>query len=210
MRNFAMVLLGVLLGVLAFGGVRYMAAPPLEHAEPIHYHANFHLFLEGERVRFQEQRYMEDLATCRVDASLLSPADRVHLHQMIDDVVHVHAPGVTWGHFLTVLGYAVGEGVIVDDDGGIHAGSGGNQLTFVVNGQRASSLANLEVRSLDRVLIYHGPESTDPDSLDALHARVPDNADDYNASHQDGVGCTAGAHDEEEGRLDRLRRAFWF
>jgi len=209
MRTTAAVLAGVVAGVLAFGGVRYLATPPVEHAEPVHYHANFAIYLDGERVRFQDPRYMEDIASCRLDASMVSPRDRVHLHQMIDDVAHAHAAGVTWGHFLANLGYAIGDGVIVDDEGRIFTEGDGDDLTFILNGDHVPSIANLEVVTLDRLLIHHGPADTPADSLEALFADVPSNADAFNESHLDGVGCTGG-HVAEETTADRLRRAFWF
>lgn len=209
MRTTAAVLAGIFGGVLAFGVVRYVASPPIEHAEPLHYHANFAIYLDGERVRFQDPRYMEDIASCRLDPSLVSPLDRVHLHQMIDDVVHAHAAGVTWGHFLANLGYAIGDGAIVDDEGRLFAEGAGDRLTFILNGAPVPSIANRAIASLDRLLIHHGPADIPDDSLAALFEDVPANADAFNESHLDGVGCTSG-HVADETAADRLRRAFWF
>ncbi len=202
-------LAGILVGILALGAARFIALPELVHDEPVHYHANFVLYLNGERVRLQDQRYMQDVASCRVDPTLLSPQDRVHLHQMIDDVVHVHASGVTWGHFFANLGYVLSDDFVVTDSGVRHSAGDGQQLTFVLNGRRAPSIANQEIRSLDRLLVYQGPASTPAEELDRLFATVPDNAQVFNESHQDGAGCTAGEH-QPETTSERLRRAFWF
>lgn len=200
---------GVVVGVVALGAARFFALPEPVHDEPAHYHANFVLYLDGERVRLQDERYMQDIATCRVDASLVSPQDRVHLHQLIDDVVHVHAAGVTWGHFFANLGWLVGDDLVVTDSGQRHSGGDGRQLTFVLNGARVPSIANREIGSLDRLLVYHGPAGTSAEDLDRLFETVPESADAFNQSHQDGPGCTAAEH-QPETTTDRLRRAFWF
>ncbi len=202
-------LVGVVLGVLALGAARFVALPEPEHDEPIHYHANFALYVDGERVHFQDPRYMEDIASCRLDPALVSPRDRVHMHQMIDDVVHVHAGGVAWSHFFANLGYLLGDDVLYDDSGEAHATGDGRQLTFILNGQRAPAIANQEVRSLDRLLLYHGPADVSADSIQGLFDRVADNAAAFNESHLDGPGCTTEQHGPET-TADRLRRAFWF
>ncbi|HSM36440.1 MAG TPA: hypothetical protein VK837_08605 [Longimicrobiales bacterium] len=209
MRITLSILAGAALGILAFGLVRYAAAPEPVHDEPVHYHANFALYLDGERVRFQEERYMEDIATCRLDAGMLGPRDRVHMHQMNDEVVHVHAAGVTWGHFLANLGFAIGEGAIVDEAGVVHAAGPERRLSFVLNGERVPSIANREIVSLDRLLVYQGPTDATDAELEEMFEAIPASADAYNASHQDGVGCTSGEAPEET-PADRLRRAFWF
>ena len=208
MRATVFLLAGVVLGVLALGAVRFVALPEAVPDEPVHHHANFALYLDGERVRLQDPRYMQDIASCSMDASMASPHDRVHLHQLIDDVVHVHAPGVTWGHFFANLGYLLGDDILVTDAGRHHSADA-QQIVFVLNGARVPSIANLEIRSLDRLLVYHGPASTPSETIEALFEAVPANADAFNESHDDGPGCTAG-HVEEDSRIDRLRRAFWF
>lgn len=209
MRTSLIFLAGLGVGALALAAVRLAALPPLEHDDPVHYHANFLVYLDGERVRFQDARYMQDLASCRLDAALLGPQDRAHLHQGIDDVVHVHASGVTWGHFFANLGFALADGLIVDDEGRRFSADSGHVVRVLINGQRAPSLPNREIVSLDRMLLYHGPANVSDDSIAALFEDVPQNADDFNASHSDGVGCTAGdVHEETFG--ERVRRAIWF
>ena len=48
---------GTLIGILVLGTARFALAPP-EH--PVHYHANFAVFIAGERLDLSGDRYMED------------------------------------------------------------------------------------------------------------------------------------------------------
>ncbi|MEN8374302.1 MAG: hypothetical protein ABFS34_02510 [Gemmatimonadota bacterium] len=210
MKSTTMFLGGLAIGIVGLGAARYAAMPPAETDEPIHYHANLVVYLDGERVRFQDELYMQDLASCRLDPTMLSTYDRVHFHQMIDDVVHTHDSGVAWGHFFSNLGYTVGDDVVVDDEGERFVDGDGQELVFVLNGSGVPSIANREIRSLDRLLVHHGPADVDPALIDARFDEVPDNAQAFNESHQDGLGCTSGEEHEEETALTRLRRAFWF
>lgn len=197
MRGF---LLGVAVGILAFGLIRFAASP---WPDPVHYHANWALFIDGERVDLSADRYMEDVDAC-VGGERLLPSQRVHMHEGIDHVVHVHDDGVTWGHFLTNLGFTLGHGTLVTDTGRRLAVEEGRNLTFVLNGFAVPNISNRLVESGDRLAISYGAE-TPEEVRGKQFPQVPDDAEEYN-ERQDPAGC---AGRDEAGFFERLRRAFW-
>lgn len=202
MRALLLVLAGIVLGAAALGAARLVALPP---PPVVHHHANWALVLDGERVDLTSAEYMEDVAACRADAALVAPEERAHMHANDHDAVHVHANGVTWGHFLANIGYALNARHLVTDAGRVVADSAGHTLKFVVNREPVRALHNRLIRSEDRVLISYGPETVD-EVVRTQFPRVASTAARLNAL-PDPATCS-GPTAEPFG--DRLRRAFWF
>lgn len=195
------VLLGFVLGVLALGAARFLFSP---WPDPVHYHANWAVFSDGQRLDLSGDHLMEDVAACTAGETI-APEQRVHMHNGEDQVVHVHHDGVTWGHFLANLGWSIGDDWILADDGTRLGNEGERQLTFVVNGFVVPSVRDRLIASGDRLLISWGPQSPE-EALAELFPRVADDAAEYNV-RQDPAGC-AGSHAALPFG-ERLRRAFW-
>lgn len=197
-RSATLFLLGLLAGVFLLGLARFLATP---WPDPPHYHANWAIFIEGERLDLSADEYMEDVAAC---GSALTPEQRVHMHNGEDAVVHVHDDGVSWSHLLANLGVAAGDDYLILPDGRRLSAEDGATISFVVNGFPVTEIGNRLIASGDRLLISYGSASAD-ELLRGQFAAVPSNAHEYNM-RQDPAGC-AGA--QEAGTLERLRRAFW-
>ncbi|MFW6089519.1 MAG: hypothetical protein ACODAB_07190, partial [Gemmatimonadota bacterium] len=182
MRTFA---IGVVFGWLIFAGLRFALTP---WQQPPHYHANWALYIDGDRLDLSDERYMQDASVCVAGADVQA-FERVHMHEGVDDVVHVHHRGVTWGHFLSVLGFGLGADYLVTDDGRrLFDDQDGRTLKFVVNGFEVAQVHDRLIRSGDRLLISYGPESTD-EVVEEQFPRVASNAEEYNARY-DPTGCS--------------------
>lgn len=192
--------LGILLGVGALGAVRFAATP---WQEEVHYHANWAVFADGERIDLSGDRYMEDVGACVAGGDVL-PTQRVHMHNNEQDVVHVHHGGVTWGHFLANLGFVPGDDFLVLGDGRRLEEGEGRTLKFIVNGFAVSDIRNRIIESGDRLLISYGPETLE-EAADRQYGRVADNAERYNEL-QDPASCSGST---EPTFRERLLRAFW-
>jgi len=193
---------GVLLGVLALGLARLMAMP--EHEE-VHYHANWALWIAGERVDLTHDRYMEDVGACQVDPAQMTAESRVHMHDNNHDVIHVHHAGASWGHLLQNLGWGIGAGWIVTNRGEVLRDGDGYRITFILNGMDVPPAHDRVIRPGDRLLLSWGTE----DPADLVRERFPlvaDNAPEYDEGYDPG-GC--GGHTPET-LGERVRRAFWF
>ena len=194
---------GLVAGVALLGAARFVALP-----EPaaVHYHANWAVMLNGARLDLSGDRYMEDVASCYASGTNnIAPRERVHMHGNDADAVHVHAPGVTWGHFLANLGFGIGDDYLVTDDGARYVTGPADTLRFIVNGQPVPSIRNRLIVSGDRLLVSYGPEPVD-EVLRTGFPRVASTAERLN-SLPDPASCSGPAH---ETTGDRLRRAFWF
>jgi hypothetical protein len=194
-------LAGIALGALGLGLVRFVALPP---DEPIHFHANWALWLEGERVDFSDDRYMENVSACLAADSGITGRGRVHLHENNADVIHVHHEGVTWAHLLQNLGWAIGPDWLLTDRQELHRNGDGARLTFVVNGLSVPPAHDRLIRPGDRMLISFGDEPSDALLRDRF-TTVAGSAAEFDESF-DPAGC-AGQAPETLGQ--RLRRAFW-
>lgn len=149
------------------------------HSETVHLHADFAVYLNGERFNFAQEKYMTESKT---DASR-----RVHLHDLDGNVIHVHAAGVTLGEFFESIGmklettWATETMCLTLDDGtpycapiwGCHPQNGTGEticvdpgpdspvLHIVVNGQTVEANEDYVLKDLDRVLVSYAKISDD-------------------------------------------------
>jgi hypothetical protein len=199
---FPLLLAGAVSGVLLFGVARLAFVPEHEH---VHFHANFAMVVDGQRFDFSPPRYMQDVAACQADPARIAPEQRVHLHNSDPDVVHVHHAGVTWGHFLTNLGFGTGDGYLVTDDGTWHRTEGERTLRFVMNGHPVPDVHNRLIRPGDRLLISHGPEDAE-EVVEQHFSQVASNAPAFDTL-PDPAGCSGP---QQQPWSDRIKQAFWF
>ena len=194
--------LGLVVGALGFGLVRLVSLPPLD---PIHYHANWALWVDGKRVDLSGDRYMEDVAACSSDASNITAPQRVHLHENNPDVVHIHHGGATWGHLLQNLGWGIGSDWLFTDEGELYGEGDGRRLTFVLNGFAVLPASSRVIQAGDRMLISFS--ELDPDVL--VRNQFPSvaaNAPEFDTGF-DPAGCQGNI---AETLGERIRRALWF
>jgi hypothetical protein len=155
-------------------------------ADDVHFHANFAVFLQGKLVDMSDKSYMEELQTCLKPTKEQSPRDRAHQHEGVGGLIHVHAPGVTWGHFFANIGWNFGEGYIVDRASVFYKTQKEFKVRYILNGALVFDPFNQPIFSKDRLLIDYSRD------IDAVvlerYKRVPTSADEAN-SKQDPATC---------------------
>lgn len=150
-------------------------------SQTVHYHANFAVFLDGQASDFSLAKYMEPVQLCSVGhASQVTPQQRVHLHEGVGVLVHVHSANVTWGDLFANLGWAVSDRAIVTDAGTAHVADAGRAVTAILNGQPVTDVASRFIRSEDRLLLSYGSEAAD--ELQKRFADIPSTAVEANAT----------------------------
>jgi hypothetical protein len=193
---------GIALGVLGLGVARFVWVPP---PEATHSHANWAIYVQGERVDLTDRRYMEEISSCYTVDGEVTPQSRVHMHEGNHDVLHVHHLGATWGHLAGNLGIGLGEGYLILDDGTrIFDGEGG-RFTYILNGRALTAVHNELIASEDRLLISFGSESLDELAGDRF-GQVATTAGEYNL-REDPATCSGSS--EPLGAWDRIKLAFW-
>ncbi len=123
----------------------------------VHYHANFALYVNGVRDQFKGPGFYEEVSSCH-DDNTDDPHERAHMHGSVNDVIHVHARGVTWQQFFANLGYTLGDTALVTGNG-TYVNSSVSKLSFILNGKSVDSIANSKIGDQDVLLINYGKDS---------------------------------------------------
>ena len=181
-----------LLGAVWFVMVRAV----LIDASGPHFHANFALYFGDEKEAFEEGIYYEEVASCGSD--VIDPKTRVHLHDFVSDVVHVHDVRATWGNFFENLGFTLGNNVLYAHTNTYVDGEAG-KLVFMLNGKVVQSIANRPIESEDTLLIYYGDATSDV--LDARYQQIVQSAAEYNQK-ADPSACSGS---QTVGYWDRIK-----
>lgn len=191
------ILCGFLIGLVTFFSIRFALAKN----EVVHYHANLAVYINGEREKFDNFTYYEEIASCE-GTDHDNPKSRVHLHGNVNSVVHVHDNAVTWGALFANLGYTLGDSLIKTDKSLYVDGQDGKELSFTLNGQKVKTAANRVIQSEDVMLISYG----DPLTTDRAkeYASIKQDAGEYNAK-QDPSSCQGS---EPLTLQERLKKAF--
>jgi len=150
--------------------------PGCELRQPIHEHADFAVFIRGERLDFSDDRFVST-----EDKEL---SENVHIHNPRHTVVHIHRESTTWDEFFRSLGFQLNDpsllGVTPETtflkmpDGTTYSASTTETFKFYVNGVKVDGIASYNISDLDRVLISFGSE-TEEEVLAQL-AQVTDEA----------------------------------
>ena len=185
-------LLSALFGAIWFVLIRAVTID----ANGPHYHANFALFINGEREPFAEGTFYEEVAACGGEEN--DPLARVHLHDQISDVVHVHDASATWGNFFENLGFTLGNNVMYAR-ATTYVNSDDARLSFVLNGEQVRSIAAKTIQDEDVLLVSYGTENSE--ELMAQYDQITQNASEYNAV-ADPAAC---AGTQYIGYFDRIK-----
>lgn len=177
----------MLLGALIVLAVRFVVYTP----DRVHYHANFAVYINGLRESFNDPQYYEEVAACKAGTNI-TPADRAHMHDKVNDVVHVHDHAVTWGQFFDNLGWYIGPDFIEKPDGTMYISSGQSRLHLMINGQDYTDLTaitNMLIKDKSRVLISYG--DIDTTTLNQEYRTIATTAAKYDTGH-DPKSCSGG------------------
>lgn len=192
-------ILGFALGIIGIALVRFVM---LEPPPVTHFHANFSVFVSGKRWDFSKEKYMEDVEKCKPEFALQTPQERVHLHNLEGDVVHIHSKGVTWGHFFSNLGFSFASSHLMTDEGRLLLSNNKNSLKFVLNGEKIDSPFNRLISNEDRLLISYGPENMK--TIEKIQwPLVPESAKNHNEEKDPG-SCSGNVLPWNE----RLKKSF--
>lgn len=145
---------------------------------PPHFHANFALYIEWERIDFSGDNFMEDVAGCGL-GDMMFPKDRVHLHENNPDTIHIHAQWVSWGHFFANNDILFSDSFIALPDGRILTPDENNSISFLLNWEIINDVYNDLIKSEDALVIAYGRD-------DIKELFVSDNAGEYNNTYDPG------------------------
>lgn len=176
----------------------------LDYATGVHYHADFQIYIQGEPLLLDNPSYYEEDTACNV-GNQTHPTSRVHLHDQIPHVIHIHDEAATYSHLMSNLGFNLSNKVLQTRDK-INIDQQGGRLRFILNGQPVFDIANKVIRNEDVLLIDFSN-----DNLDVLKERynnIERGAAEANLS-QDPAGC-ATSSSSSKSHWQRLKDVFSF
>ena len=185
--NLMQVAIGIIIGILVFSTIRFIAYTPPKHT---HYHANLAVYIDGQREKFESPFYYEEVTVCNLDAES-EPEHRVHMHGNVNDLIHVHADAVTWGNFFQNIGWNIGKNYI-DNTKQIFQNDADKKLIFMINGEVVVDITTRVIGNTDKLLVNYGSESKD--ELKQRSDSVASSAKQANET-QDPASCS-GSHEE--------------
>lgn len=179
----------LLVGVAFIAGAFWVVALRFVtiRSDAVHYHANFAVYVKGERLELDSPLYYEEVQACG-GVEVDNPKIRTHMHNQVSDVVHVHDNGVTWGHFFANIGMTNGDSIFRIDNNRF-VDSDKTPITFILNGEKVDSTSNVVIKSEDKLLVSIG--TTDELKLQEQYASISDTAEEYNGTY-DPSGCSGG------------------
>lgn len=182
-RTLLIILISFLAGAFWLFAMRFVLIKNNE----VHYHANFAVFIEGQRVPFDNPLYYEEVQSCG-GPDFGNPKIRVHMHDMVNHVAHVHDNGATWGHFFANLGMTAGD-VLFRYDDVIYIKDEQTDIRYMLNDQEVETIANRTIKSEDVLLVSIG-KPTD-DDMKNEYGQIEKDAGEYN-KRNDPSACTGG------------------
>ena len=190
---------GLMLGAVAILGIRFFSYQP----ETVHYHANFAVYVNGRQELFKGMQYYEETAakSCTLEVAK-DAAERAHMHDNVNSVVHVEDHLVTWGHFFQNLGYGIGDNYLKTADQ-VYLSDDQNHLTFILNGKKVNNIANTIIGDQDKLLVSYGTDSGD--QLQKQYDGIQNKAKKYD-EQQDPASCS-GSHVKVD-TSERLKHLF--
>ena len=171
--------------------------------EVVHYHANFAVYINGTREEFKGTKYYSEIEMCTLNNTVL-PSERAHMHDNVNNVVHVEDHAVTWGQFFTNLGWTLGPNFIASPDGVIYAENSNTKLHIILNGQDytgISSVQNTVIRDTDKLLVNYGNE--DASVLKQQFSNIPATAKKYDIT-KDPASCSGNHTTTTKDRIMHL------
>lgn len=190
-------LFGVLMGVLLILGIRFVAYKPDVET---HYHANFAVYINGERELFSNPLIYEEISSCKVETvEVMTPSERAHLHDEVNDVVHVEDEAVTWGNFFQNIGWHANSRYL-DTSTKILENNETSKVTFILNGEEVNDPTSRVIESKDRLLVSYGSNSKE--ELQKQYDTIATTAEKYNTT-KDPASCSGGHSDG--GFKDRMK-----
>ncbi len=195
-----LVLAGAVLGALVIVAIRFATYNPVR----VHYHANFAVYINGQREEFKGTQYYQEVAVCSNTNDITLPQQRAHMHDNINSVVHVHDHAATWGQFFENLGWFVGPNFIQTADGTLYTENGNNKLHILINGQDYTDLTpitNMVIQDKSRLLVSFGNISDA--EVQQEYSNVPSTAARYDVE-KDPASCSGGENVSTSDRLHHL------
>ena len=158
MKTKSLIIFGLIIFVIALLGYLVFSGPQIGAVDSDHSHANFLVFINGEKMNFALPQYMVKVR-------------EVHIEDMNGVTIHKHTTGVTLGYFFKTLGFKFNEECFVTDEKEKFCTEEDKKLNFYVNGNKNSEYGDYDIVDGEKYLISYGSGSNESiqEQLDELN-----------------------------------------
>lgn len=118
-----------------------------------HIHADILMIINDEIIDTSDPKYMSSIE------QILHPD--AHFHDTSDDIMHLHAEGISLAEFYNSLGFTLTDTCISIPDNAAYCTNETSALILFVNGTSTTTIANYVPNDNDRILIYYGAPDAD-------------------------------------------------
>lgn len=136
---------------------------PAVNPDPNHTHADFAIYLEGEKLDFSSPEYMSESEGEETDEDHEAHGHKhhpyLHLHDGIGHVIHQHKPDLAFGEFLSSLGFTMTQQCLTLDSGVMVCPEGSKKWQMFVNGQEHPLDPEFHFKDRDKILLTYGTSS---------------------------------------------------
>lgn len=108
----------------------------------VHWHADFSVTINGNRIDFNKQKYMVQ-------------SEYVHLERGDGTTIHKHATGVTLADFFESIGWELTDECLRTDTGDEYCSGDGGELRIVVNGDEIDAPGEYKIRDGDQIRVVY-------------------------------------------------------
>lgn len=152
LSDLAPVFMAIGFTALFLGFAKLSSASPAVNPDPNHTHADFAVFIDGERIDFSQEKYMS------TDTNPKHPY--THVHDGNGNVMHRHKPGITIGDFFSSLSITLTPDCFTLDTSEQYCNGEGKSWKMFVNGQEIPLNPAFEFQDLDQILLTYGIGNT--------------------------------------------------
>lgn len=177
MKLFLLGLLAVV-SLLATAAVVFGNAAKRIPAVPHYHHADFAVFIDGQRLDFSQPQYT-DPETCATGIFLLN--DEQTYLQEGGLVIHAHQVGATYEDFFASVGISFDGRTFTDGMGNVYEEDAEKEFRVFLNEKEVDSVHDLLIEDLDGLLISYALRGRSESELLAELEQVPDLACFYSA-----------------------------
>ena len=140
--------LSMLLVIIVFISAIFFTFKFLSPPKAVHLHAGFQIYMDEKLLDFSDYKYMS-LIPC-TDNGKQDVHGKVHLHDGVGNIVHVHATHVTWGNLFTYLKFSIPPS---------------KEVISYVNGKKVETIQNIDIKAYDSLVIIIGTHQNIADYL---------------------------------------------
>ncbi|MBI4170907.1 MAG: hypothetical protein HY514_04380 [Candidatus Aenigmarchaeota archaeon] len=120
----------------------------------IHEHADFAVYINGEKLNFSQDKYMhhETAEEEKSEKHGQQEDEKAHMHDNVGWIAHKHAADATWGIFFRNINITFNSACFVFE-GSSYCSNETHNLRMFVNGREDFEFGGKKINDLDRVLI---------------------------------------------------------